>query len=132
MPDRSQVPGIKMPLGAKEYVLAPLTLGQFFELEEEYNGLQPDAEKPLVGMARLRALGKFIKASLERNYTTVLRWDGTEVPLTEDVMFSDLLDLGNRENAFLATLAISGLKQVGETEPAKVEVQPLSPASTIA
>lgn len=135
IPEVAQVrlPGIKMKLGVREYVLAPITLDKFCELEEDFDRLRPDSEKPFTSAGeRVKALTKFVLASLERNYSFVERSDGMRVPLTAAVLLSDLLDMGNREEAFLAALAVSGLQQSGELEPERETAASPSPASTTA
>jgi hypothetical protein len=131
-PDQVRLPGIQMRLGVREYVLAPIVLDKFLELEDDFERLRPDAEHPFTTIGeRVRSLAKFVRASLERNYDYVERSDGQRVLLTEAVLLSDLLDMGNREDALMAALAVSGLQQPGEQTPEPVSQSP-SPASITA
>lgn len=109
------VPGVVIQLGRGTYVLAPVTVGKFRELEPEWNKLyETDGEGDsttlrLQGVERQVIMAKFILASLQRNYSQVIDDAGDFVPLTEDSVLNSLLDVGNREAAFAATMGVSGL-----------------------
>lgn len=109
------VPGTNVQLGRGTYVLAPISVGKFREMEQDWERLyatEGEGENQTLavqGSERQVIMAKFILASLSRNYAQVLDDGGNLVPLSEDAVLNFLLDVGNRETAFAAAMGVSGM-----------------------
>ena len=104
-------------VGGTTYIIAPLKLSQFWELEADLNRMRPEAEEPAHGGERFKIMARVVAMALSRNHPE----------MTEDQV-ADLFDLGNIEGAFEAALAVGGLVATGEAMPA--ENGSTSPASS--
>lgn len=108
------VPGIEIQLGRVKYILAPIKIGKMRELEPEFDKLYAleDGEAgvfKIKGIERSLIMAKFILESLRRNYDSIITDEGSLVPLTVESVVEELIDLGNREDAFSAAMGVSGL-----------------------
>jgi hypothetical protein len=99
------IPGVTIPLGGRDWIVPPLTLGQLRRLMPKVRQLtEIDAS---MGEMQIGVLVEIIAAALQRNYPDA----------TAD-MVEDLLDLGNAGAVLNAVLTGSGLRlregRVGE------------------
>lgn len=134
------IPGTKLQLGMAEYVLSPITVGRFRDLEADWDSLYEMNEDgttfKLNGPKRSALMARFIFESLRRNYSKAVDDEGNLVELTEDLVVNSLVDLGNRDFAYAAVMGISGMQPTGEAlagpeaEAVASPAQPSPPSST--
>lgn len=128
------VPGQKMQLGVMEYVLAPVKLAKMKDLQGEFDRLykikegSESLEFEVQGFERTEIIAKFVAASLQRNYDQIISDEGKFLDITPESVL-EILDLGTRENAFAAVMALTGLAPLGEALAREEESPPTSLAS---
>lgn len=93
-----KIPGIKIQMGGKDWVVPPLTLGQLRRLLPKVRQMT-DVVGATMGEEQIGTVAEIVAAALSRNYPDV----------TEDVVL-DVLDLGNAQDVLRAVLTGSGLK----------------------
>lgn len=108
------IPGKKIILAGKEYVLPPLTLGQLrngaLELIKEHDKIVTEGNS----FDSFEIRGKIVVMALQRNYPD----------LTEEKAFNELLDMKNVNDHWLTCLGSSGLTPGEELAAAKTQENP--------
>lgn len=117
------IPGTKIALGDREFIIPPLSLGQLRsslskKIEEHDKKLQ-DENADFTDLLLIR--GEIIIAALRRNYP--------ESEISDDE-FWERLDMGNAPIAWRAVIALSGLDPVGEAKAALEEGQSIASSLT--
>jgi hypothetical protein len=112
------VPGTKIALGDKEFVVPPLSLGQ---LRTGLAGKIEEHDKQVaegVDYTKLLVIrGEIVIAALRRNYP--------ESEVSDDELWNRL-DFKNILDAWRAVLALNGFDAVGEAEAARVDGLPIA------
>lgn len=111
------IPGLPMQIGGREFVIAPLTLGQLRRLMPKVKQLAQVGAN--MSEAQIGTLVEIVTAAVQRNHPDV----------TVDTM-ENLLDLGNAGDVLTEVLSGAGLKLRGEvtaTSPTGVASTDSSP-----
>lgn len=109
-----KIPGLRVVLAGREFVVPPLSLGQVEQLRERISAVQaaPDAQS-------ISTILDAATAALQRNYPELKR---------EEV--AELIDVGNMMEVFGAVMDVSGLKRKAQEAEIAGGVMPPAPAST--
>ena len=91
------LPGVTIPMGGRDWVVPPLTLGQLRRLMPKVRQLTEMGAS--MGETQISVLVEIVAAALQRNY-----------PEVTAEMVENLLDLGNASAVLNAVLTGSGLK----------------------
>src|SRR5271156_3917475 len=94
----AMLPGIKIEIGAREWTVPPLTLGQLRRLAPELGKITAHAS--MLDAEVIAAVIRVVAAALLRNYPD----------LAEETV-EEMLDLGNAGEVLNAVLAGSGLRR---------------------
>ena len=99
--------GVQVQLGGTAYVLPPLTLGALEEFDERIKAFEA---APLV--EQVQTVVDLVHRALKRNYPELQRAELTE-----------LMDVSNMFDLFVAVLRVSGLIQGDDAEKARAMVR---------
>ena len=113
------IPGVKISMGGRDWVVPPLTLGQMRRLLPQLQRLNQVG--PDMGLDEIDVIVELVTAALGRNY-----------PEVTAAAVAELLDLGNAAGVVHAILTGSGLMRTGEEMPAAMRdgASPDFPASS--